>query len=135
MRCNLSGGCHSILGPCSLKFSPFGTLQELLLLLDAGKRLQAEVRRSLYGERASSGFSSAASGAMGTVSAVWSFISAEAATEGSLAPEDAALLPPPPKLDISVCLSVLSGGKHLTFALHHTQVLLLDPCSLQMHQC
>lgn len=94
--------------------SVLGMLQKPLLLLPAARTPQADVykaARSLYGGRASSGFSSAASGAMGTVGAVWSFVSAEAATEGSLAPEDAAPLPPPPKLDISVSVSVLAEGE------------------------
>ena len=80
----------------------------------ADRKTQAEIRqaaRSLYGDRASSGISSAASGAMNAVGAVWSFVSAEAATEGSLAPEDAALLPPAPKMDISVAVSVVSEGQ------------------------
>ena len=83
----------------------------------AGRKTQAEIRqaaRSLYGDRASSGISSAASGAMNAVGAVWSFVSAEAATEGSLAPEDAAPLPPAPKMDISVAVSVVSEGQSLT---------------------
>ena len=80
----------------------------------ADRKARAEIRqaaRSLYGDRASSGISSAASGAMNAVGAVWSFVSAEAATEGSLAPEDAAPLPPAPKMDISVAVSVLSEGQ------------------------
>ncbi len=91
-------------------------LWQMVLLLGAARKSQAEVykaARGLYGGRASSGISTAASGAMSTVGAVWSFVSAEAATDGSLAPEDAAPLPPPPKLDISVSLSVLSEGMHL----------------------
>lgn len=82
----------------------------------ADRKTQAEIRqaaRSLYGDGASSGISSAASGAMNAVGAVWSFVSAEAATEGSLAPEDAALLPPAPKMDISVAVSVVSEGQTL----------------------
>ena len=110
---------------------------QTLLLLSAGRKSQTTDRtaaRSLYGERASSGLSSAASGAMSTVGAVWSFVSAEAATEGSLAPEDAAPLPPPSKLDISVSVSVLSEGRplaakpHLT--LRQSSQLLLVPRSL-----
>lgn len=80
----------------------------------ADRKARAEIRqaaRSLYGDRASSGISSAASGAMNAVGAVWSFVSAEAATEGCLAPEDAAPLPPAPKMDISVAVSVVAEGQ------------------------
>ena len=66
---------------------------------------------SLYSEGASSGISTAASGAMNAVGAVWSLVSAEAARDGSLALEDAAPLPEPPKLDISVSVSVMSQGE------------------------
>ncbi len=48
---------------------------------------------------------------MNAVGAVWSFVSAEAATEGSLAPENGAPLPPAPKMDISVAVSVASEGQ------------------------
>lgn len=72
-----------------------------------------QAARSLYGERTSSGISSAASGAMSAVGAVYSLVSAEAATDGSLPLEDAAPLPPPLKLDISVSVSVVSEGKDL----------------------
>ena len=112
----------------------------MLLLLGAARKSQAEVykaARGLYGERASSGISTAASGAMSTVGAVWSFVSAEAATDGSLAPEDAAPLPPPPKLDISVSLSVLSEGMRLSLqfmlSLQWIQMRLLVLGSLQVH--
>ena len=80
----------------------------------ADRKARAEIRqaaRSLYGDKASSGIASAASGAMNAVGAVWSFVSAEAATEGSLAPEDAAPLPPAPKMDISVAVSVVAEGQ------------------------
>ena len=66
---------------------------------------------SLYSGGASSGISSAASGAMNAVGAVWSLVSTEAARDGSLALEDAAPLPEPPKLDISVSVSVTSRGE------------------------
>ena len=81
--------------------------------------MQAEARTassSLYSGRASSGISSAASGAMNAVGAAWSLVSAEAASDGSLALEDAAPLPEPPKLDISVSVSVMSQGEG--FATH-----------------
>ena len=76
--------------------------------------MQAEARTassSLYSGRASSGISSAASGAMNAVGAAWILVSAEAASDGSLALEDAAPLPEPPKLDISVSVSVMSQGE------------------------
>ena len=80
--------------------------------------MQVEARTagsSLYSGRASSGISSAASGAMNAVGAVWSLVSAEAASDGSLAFEDAAPLPEPPKLDISVSVSVTSQGEGSAF--------------------
>ena len=76
--------------------------------------MQVEARTassSLYSGRASSGISSAASGAMNAVGAAWSLVSAEAASDGCLALEDAAPLPEPPKLDISVSVSVRSDGE------------------------
>ena len=114
-------------------------LWQALLFLGAARKSQAEVykaARGLYGERASSGISTAASGAMSTVGAVWSFVSAEAATDGSLALEDAAPLPPPPKLDISVSLSVLSEGMRLmSKALQSYKMLLLILCSVRLRRC
>ena len=48
---------------------------------------------------------------MNAVGTVWSLVSAEAASDGSLAFEDASPLPEPPKLDISVTVSVTSQGE------------------------
>ncbi len=73
----------------------------------AARKSQAGVRkaaRGFYGGRASSGLTSAASGAMSAVGTVWSFVSAEAASDGALAP--------PPKMDLSVSMTVLSQGEH-----------------------
>ena len=125
----------------TLSASNYAVLWQMCLLLGAAKKSQTEVYRAargLYGERASSGISTAASGAMSTVGAVWSFVSAEAATDGSLAPEDAAPLPPPPKMDISVSLSVLSEGMRLALRVLSTQhcvmeIRLLVLCSLHVH--
>ena len=66
---------------------------------------------SLYSGGASSGISAAASGAMNAVGAVWGLVSAEAASDGRLALEDAAPLPEPQKLDIAVSVSMLSQGE------------------------
>lgn len=66
---------------------------------------------SLYSGGASSGISSAASGAMNAVGAVWSLVSTEAASDGSLTLEDAAPLPAPPKLDIAVSVSITSQSE------------------------
>lgn len=72
----------------------------------AARKSQAGVRKAaggFYGDKASSGLTSAASGAMSAVGTVWSFVSAEAASDGALAP--------PPKMDISVSVTVLSQGE------------------------
>ena len=73
----------------------------------AARKSQAGVRkaaRGFYGDRASSGLTSAASGAMSAVGTVWSFVSAEDASDVALEP--------PPKMDISVSVTVLSQGEH-----------------------